>query len=195
MKRYCLLMAAVTLAAASAPASAQSDRLQGRELPASIEGLKLEHSLTTTGISPLLDRNLAAAEGRQQVIVRLKGAPVARGGLKSDIQREQSEFLARCLEIPSARSIAQVHMILNAVFLEIDAFSLQPTGDFFGRSDRAHLVVGRSGRTDHPQGSRRSRLGRTVQPGRRMGGDRFRRWNRAIVASRRSGAAGRADRA
>lgn len=125
MKRYYLLTAVVILAAASVPASAQEDRLEGRELPAAIEGLKLEQPLTITGINPLLGRNVAAAEGRQQIIVRLKGAPVARGGYKLDIEQEQALFLQRCQALPSARFIAQVHMVLNAVFLEIDAADLQ----------------------------------------------------------------------
>ena len=122
MKRYYFLTAVVFLAAV--PASAQEDRLQGRELPASIAGLKLEQPLTITGINPVVDRNRATATGRQQIIVRLKGAPVARGGYLLDIEQEQTLFLQRCLTLPSARLIAQVHMVLNAVFLEIDAADL-----------------------------------------------------------------------
>ena len=81
MKRYCLLMAVVTLAAASVPASAETDRLQARQLPASISGLKLDQPLSTYATNPALDRNLASAFGvravdpnrSRSVIIRMTG--------------------------------------------------------------------------------------------------------------------------
>ena len=124
MKRYCLLMAVLSLAAGSVTAHAEANRFQGRALPASVEALKLEAPITTFAAHPRLSRDLVQAEGLQRVIVRLKGAPVARGGNKADIEIEQAQFLQRCGALPSAHMVAQVNMVLNAVFLEIDAVDL-----------------------------------------------------------------------
>ncbi|MFT6519574.1 MAG: hypothetical protein ACJATP_003255, partial [Candidatus Azotimanducaceae bacterium] len=99
MKRYYELMAIIVLVAGSAVTSAEPGRLQGRGIPASIATLKLDQPLFMTGITPQLGRGLAAAEGRQQIIVRLKGAPVAQGGNKQDIEQEQAVFLQRCLAL------------------------------------------------------------------------------------------------
>ena len=69
------------------------------------------------------------AGGPQQIIVRLQGAPMARGGNKADIEVEQAQFLQRCGALPSARVIAQVDTVLNAVFLEVDASDLPAMAD------------------------------------------------------------------
>ncbi|NND00470.1 MAG: hypothetical protein HKN85_09840, partial [Gammaproteobacteria bacterium] len=120
MIRNSLCTLLLTFAIGIGPASA-ADRYEGRSLPASIEAMKLDAPLAIGATHPRMDRSLATAQGPQQVIVRLKGEPVARGGDKADILAEQEQFLQRCLSLPSARSIASVQMVLNAVFLEVDA--------------------------------------------------------------------------
>jgi len=124
MNRYCLFTAVLSVAAASMPANAQVDRSLGRDVPASIEALRLDTPVTILAADPSLDRESGQATGPQQVIVRLSGAPVARGGSKSAVLQEQADFLKRFSALPSMRVIAQVHMVLNAVFLEVDSADL-----------------------------------------------------------------------
>ncbi len=129
MKGFQLLTATMVLAASTASIGAEPDKFTERVLPNSIEMLAPDQRPTITGVNPLLNRNFALAEGRQQVIVRLKGAPVARGGNKQDIEQEQAAFLQSCMDLPGARLIGQVHMVLNAVFLEVDVADLQAIAD------------------------------------------------------------------
>ena len=99
-----------------------------RVAPRSIVDRKLETPLAKSGAS--LDRlhpSLLGAEGREQIIVRLKTpttGPVDFGRLV-DIEAEQDGFLNRCLEaVPGTLVIARTRLVLNAVFLEVDAAAL-----------------------------------------------------------------------
>lgn len=112
----------------------QSDRaarLEARALPASIASLKLDLPLNVNGVSlDVLDRSLVDASGTRRVIIRLsadgaatafaKGADSARA--KQAARTQQDEFLnhVRALD-GSARIVARVQAVMNAVFVEVDA--------------------------------------------------------------------------
>ncbi len=85
-------------------------------------------------MSRVLDPSLVGASGEQLVIVRLRTPAVAsmKGALfgemlgrKFDIDGEQAGFMARCqAAVPSVREIARTQIVLNAVFIEVDAAAL-----------------------------------------------------------------------
>ncbi len=124
-----LLGVAVSVAAAAPP-----DRLAARaqRLPAAIEQLRLPAPLEARSARlGVVDPGLVGAEGRQQVIVRLRSPSVAKSPGKSASERiarklqlknEQAAFAGRAQKAaPSGRQIASVQMVLNAVLLEVDA--------------------------------------------------------------------------
>ena len=129
------LTALVVLGASSA-VSAQTgpapDRAAiDRELPASIAGLKLDEQVTLSGVGR--DFLGATATGSGKVIVRLsadsgadalaKGANTAAA--KRAAKAQQDAFIARVKSIDSgARVLGQVQMVMNAVFVEVDASKL-----------------------------------------------------------------------
>ncbi len=121
----------VVLGASAAP---PTDRLAARsqQLPGNIEQLRLPTPIETQGVT--LDRvepALLDAEGRQQVIVRLRSPSVAKHSGRSPserisqkfrLQNEQSAFVKRAKKMaPSSRKMTSVQTVLNAVFLEVDA--------------------------------------------------------------------------
>jgi len=109
------------------------DRSENREVPESVQALKLDVPLELSGIDrSVLDRSLLGAEGLQQVIVQLKSPSLAETGLTSDaaqskhvkkLKSEQSKFIGRAKKV-GAKETASVQRILNAVFLEVDAAAL-----------------------------------------------------------------------
>ena len=136
-----LVLASVLAAVASA--QAQGSRHQKRELPESSAALRLGAPLEQTGLGlGTLHESLIGAEGRQQVIVRLRTGPVgeidrlplaavnydrpgAHMARRLEILDEQQNFLDRCLRaVPGAEVIARVQLVLNAVFLDVDAAAL-----------------------------------------------------------------------
>jgi subtilisin family serine protease len=126
---------AATLALGSGGlASAQQERAsraQERALPASIAALKLAQPVTAAGVSAgVLDRSLVNATGMSRVIIRLsadsaadafaKGADTARA--KQAAKAQQDSFLGAVRSLDrSARVVAQVQAVMNAVFVEVDA--------------------------------------------------------------------------
>jgi subtilisin family serine protease len=128
-------VAAVLLGiAVSATAAPPKDRLAARtqQLPGAIEQLRLPSPLQAeAGSLAIVDPALREAEGRQQVIVRLRSpsvakyrgkSPSARVGHKSQLKDEQSAFVKRANRAaPSSKKLASVQTVLNAVFLEVDA--------------------------------------------------------------------------
>jgi subtilisin family serine protease len=102
-----------------------------RALPASIAALKLQAPVTAAGISAgALDASLVGAAGPNRVIIRLsadsgaiafaKGADTAKA--KQAAKAQQDSFLGSVRAADrSARVIAQVQTVLNAVFVEVDA--------------------------------------------------------------------------
>jgi hypothetical protein len=116
------LLTASTLAAAAPREldAAGSARLTSLSLPQAIE---------TTVIGGLtLHPGLANAQGRQEILVRLKTPSVARGGgsvTREQILIEQADFIARALDAaPATEVIGSVQLVLNAVFLDIDSADL-----------------------------------------------------------------------
>ena len=96
--------------------------------------LKLPTPVTVSGAGlNKLDRSLLNAKGRQQVIIRLRTAPrinladqepAALRAYQDQVNSEQQDFLERALDEPNFKLLAQVQLVLNAVFAEVEADSL-----------------------------------------------------------------------
>jgi minor extracellular serine protease Vpr len=121
---------ALVLASASSPA-ASPDRSVNRTLPSSIEALRLDAPMTASGITrAYIDPSLLDATGEQKVIIRLRNPSVAELGVsdnaavhaRNNLRLEQAAFLDRVHSLDSdARVVAEVQIVLNAVFVEVDA--------------------------------------------------------------------------
>lgn len=125
---------ALGLLVAAAPASAGGKmEVRGRPLASNIEQLRLDTPLVqdSAPARSQLDPSLLKAQGRIQVIVQLNGAPVARskyresdkgGAMKARLRSLQQTFVDRAQRsAPTVREIARTQIVLNAVFLEVDA--------------------------------------------------------------------------
>jgi len=130
-----LLVLSLMLAlATTALAQEGVDRYEGRELPESVAGLKLDEPIVISNPKLMaLDSDLVGAVGTQQVIIRLSadsgGSALAAGGdtdaAKLVARQQQDAFLNRLRQIdPNTRVLGQVQMVLNAVFVEADAQAL-----------------------------------------------------------------------
>ncbi len=112
------------------------DRFANRELPASIESLRLENSVEAQGImGNVLDHTLVGVSGPSRVIIRLSaesGTNAFNRGAdtytaKNSVKAQQDAFMVRVRQVdPSAREIGRVQLVMNAVFVEVDA-SVLPT--------------------------------------------------------------------
>ena len=136
MKRkllYAVMALALTISNVSAVFAQEGgpDRQTGRELPAKVEELRLETPVELSGLSVnALDSSLVGAVGANQVIIRLSadsGAAAFEKGqdeakAKQAAKAQQDGFLnsVRALD-PNARLLGQVQLVLNAVFVEVDA--------------------------------------------------------------------------
>lgn len=107
------------------------DRLAGRELPAGLGELRLDTPIEMDGLSAnVLDSSLIGADGANKVIIQLSadsGAVAFEKGLdernaKNLAKTQQDAFLTSVRNVdPSARVLGQVQLVLNAVFVEVDA--------------------------------------------------------------------------
>jgi len=123
-----VLAAALSLAGtALAQDSGTPDRLDSRVVPAAVEHLRLESPLAISGTGGLAAES-EAPTGR--VIIRLSEDSVADakkkgkalGLAKKKVDQQQLGFLDRLLALdPSARVLAEVQVVMNAVFVEVDA--------------------------------------------------------------------------
>ena len=97
---------------------------EDRTMPGSVGARQLDAPLAVNGATlNRLHPSLMGAHGRELVIVRLKSSALVDG--VAAVEAEQSEFLARCLAtLPGIDVVAQVQLVLNAVFLEVDAEAL-----------------------------------------------------------------------
>lgn len=111
------------------------NRFDGREVPASIDALKLESPVMVEDqFDDVLDRALVGVIGSGRVIIRLSadsGAEALAKGLdtaraKSNAKAQQDSFLSTVFAAdPNARVLAQVQTVLNAIFVEVDASVLE----------------------------------------------------------------------
>ncbi len=93
-----------------------------RALPAHVEAARI---VDPDSVRPILDASLTNAEGRQRVIVRLRTA-AGSGSNAAQIHAEQAAFISRLAGIaPTARVIGSVQLVLNAVFLDVDASNVR----------------------------------------------------------------------
>ena len=132
-KKLLSLAGTMTLVLASGLASGATttERAVNRALPASLASLKLDTPARATGITAAtLDRSLLAAKGETRVIVRLRNPSVAEQGLtgnaaaqaRQTLRYEQADLLDRIYALdPKARMVASTQLVLNAVFVEVDA--------------------------------------------------------------------------
>jgi subtilisin family serine protease len=137
---------ALVLASGLASGATTPQRTVNRALPASLATLKLKAPVQSTGINAAtLDRSLLAAKGETRVIVRLRNPSVAERGLTGDaaaqarqnLRYEQADLLDRIYALdPKARVVASTQLVLNAVFVEVDAAVLPRLA-----SDRAVLRI------------------------------------------------------
>ena len=115
--------------------SLDDDRLSKRtdaELTNRIKQLQLPSALSTQ-VDPdtILKRKIPSDSGMQTVIVRLKSKPVSRhfdqsfsgrNSQKAKIKNDQERFISRVNKMArGSKSLARVQMVINAVFLEVDA--------------------------------------------------------------------------
>ena len=119
----------------AAKQDADSDRMMLRansEVSTRMEHLKLTAPISTQADpSSIINREIPAATGKQRVIVRLKGKPVSRhydqspsGRIshKAKIKHDQDKFIQRARKMaPGSKSMARTQVVLNAVFMEMDA--------------------------------------------------------------------------
>lgn len=141
MLRRLLTLASVlvVLMAIASPITAQEgpsieDRSADRVLPVAIEGTKLGTPLSSSIDVGVLDASLLGASGQTEVIVRLKSPSVAEEDIdgaaaedrKEEIADEQEELVERILDADAgAEVLADVQVVLNAVFVEVDAEALE----------------------------------------------------------------------
>ncbi len=139
MKRFVVLVVALlTMLALAVPTGAQEaapDRFD-RQLPDSIESLKLDSPITNASIGGFgaLDTRLVGSSGRQQVVVQLEETPVAvlaadgkspnaqKAQLKK-IEKQQKAFKGKAIGL-GATELGSVQKALNAVMIEVDASAL-----------------------------------------------------------------------
>ena len=101
------------------------------DVPASVAQMRLSEPLTAYADRSMIDQALQRADGRQQVLVRLRTPSVAHSKAKSPaaqqqhkarLQNEQAAFFKRASrQAKGAQMIASAQMVLNGVILEVDA--------------------------------------------------------------------------
>ena len=127
-------IATVGMLAVGSAVSAQTqpapDRTAARDLPASIAELKLETPEASTAFTVDDLRPSAVVQSGGRVVVRLSGESGAEAfskgksetAARAAARAQQEAFLSRVQGIdPSARVLARVQMVMNAVFVQIDA--------------------------------------------------------------------------
>ena len=122
---------ALVLASGYAGGSPAPDRSLQRQLPSSVSSLKLKAPAQASGFEVArLDESLRAAKGESRVIIRLRNPSVIEQGLagseaaqaRINLRNEQADLLDRVYRLdPKARVVASTQLVLNAVFVEVDA--------------------------------------------------------------------------
>jgi subtilisin family serine protease len=120
--------------AVSAGTSATPDRFAGRVLPDRAIDAKLASPLSVEGVDAASLGLAGAAQASGKVVIRLtadSGADAFAKGksesaAKAAAKAQQDAFLDRVKSIDSgARVVARVQMVMNAVFVEVDASKLE----------------------------------------------------------------------
>lgn len=129
--RLLLLTSALTITIASVTGAATTTQPE-RKLPATIADARLSAPITTQGEARLAP-TLFGVKGDKDVIVRLRTESIAEQGLtgkaaskaKRSLKKEQDALLARIQKLdPNAEVMAQVQVVLNAVFVKVKASAL-----------------------------------------------------------------------
>lgn len=139
---YLTLLSATLSFSSLAAAADLGERAQGRYLPeskASLKAPQVQKLAINLDRSTRLHPSLIGAEGRQQVIVRLTAEAAAtlqpagsssrsRNQMpqKALVDQQQQAFIANCeTNIPGFKVIARTQLVLNAVFVQVDAKYLE----------------------------------------------------------------------
>ena len=126
------------VSAVYAQEDALPDRAGSRGVPAGLEGLKLAEPLQMDGIDAATIQSGVAAEGDGSVIIRLVTPSVSEQKVrgksaehaKNVIEAEQADLLGEILAMdPNARVLGQVQVVMNAIFVEVDAAVLPALAD------------------------------------------------------------------
>jgi subtilisin family serine protease len=132
MRRVFLLLTALAVGSWLVPQTTLgSERFVDRELPQSVEALKLPTPLQSQDAKagPPVTRSI---EGRY--VIRLKAPSVAEQKVrgrnarraKRQLEVEQFDLEQRIYSLdPSARVLGQTQLVMNAIFVEVDAAALQ----------------------------------------------------------------------
>ncbi|MDH4101783.1 MAG: S8 family serine peptidase [Thermoleophilia bacterium] len=130
---FAVVSALAVGSAVSAQTQASPDRTAGRALPDSVIDQKLDSPISLEGVSASDIGASAVSQGAGKAIIRLSaesGAEAFAKG-KSEAQAkkvakaQQDAFLSRAKSIdPNARVLGGVQMVMNAVFVEVDASKL-----------------------------------------------------------------------
>ncbi|MDX1614537.1 MAG: S8 family serine peptidase [Candidatus Promineifilaceae bacterium] len=125
-----LVLALTVISVASAQEGGPADRIDGRSLPAHLQGLQLDQPLQIDGVSiDDIKPAVTAVEGRTQVIVHLDSPSVIQQNARSNrarhearvLKAEQNNVLAEIERLdPTATELARVQVVLNAVIVEVD---------------------------------------------------------------------------
>lgn len=130
--RALAFVAAFAVSAAAGSATLDSaQRLQNRPLSAAQKALALGERVSVADVgAATIHSSLAGRTGMQRVIVRLKSPSVAQGAASREaVKAQQAALLNRVLaKAPTARQTGAVQIVLNAIFLEIDAKDLATVG-------------------------------------------------------------------
>ncbi|MBT8064870.1 MAG: hypothetical protein KJN94_07605, partial [Gammaproteobacteria bacterium] len=135
MNKLLVSLAVGLVLTASSVASAQdqlrAERMAMTGIPGSIQGLKLATPLQVDGVKAAsMQRSALFHEGANQVLIRLISPSVSeqkvRGksaqSAKKALQNEQADLLAQILALdPNARILGQTQIVMNAIFVEVDA--------------------------------------------------------------------------
>lgn len=133
-----VLLSVLALVLTALPAAAQERPSVDREIPASVEDLRLSSPVTASGFttSAKIDSSLLSATGTQQVIVRLSAdsaaeraaagaGPAAQRNQIDTVRSQQADFIAQANRLGRTRVVAQTSRALNAVVMEVDAAQLE----------------------------------------------------------------------
>lgn len=138
MNRLLLSLAVGAVLTASSVASAQdqlrAERLAARAMPTSVQSLKLSAPVHMNAANFAGFKSAMVAPGDNGVIIRLNSPSVAEQKVrgksakkaKKNLQVEQADLLNEVMALdPNVRILGQTQLVLNAVFIQVDASVLE----------------------------------------------------------------------